>query len=225
MRCKLIALSISVLAGSACNKSTMFPPGLDPLDEVNKAPLPMGTADNPYPEVLSMVSGHSNGYDWVHARAYVDAAPAVTYLGIHTAKVSADPTIDGPSFTYDVEPLYEYSYKIHYEPSPGVEFEVTWRHGVVDGTDDAPDLTASRFQKTWGTTYINLLQGSVLSHPVADAHDMPVADANGNPLPVTEIEIIEHLDATAADTGTLETYFRNFFKDLLTFVHSQPSAS
>ena len=211
LRTSILVFTFAIGA-AACNKTTPFPPGLDPLDSENRASLPRAEGNDPYPEKLSITSGHEHGYDWVHARGYVHAAPAQTWEAIHTPQVSADPKLDGPHFTLDVEKMYEYSYRIHYEPSPGIEFEVTWRHGLADGTDDAPVVTASRFQKTWGTTYINLLQGSVVTRDVLDSSTMlPVQG-------VTEVEFIEHLDATASGTDTLEEYFHNLFKNVLKHV-------
>jgi hypothetical protein len=62
-----------------------------------------------------------------------------------------------------------------------VEFDVTWRMGAVKGSEDRPEEVVARFDKTAGTAFIDVLQGSV--DLVADGDE-------------TRIELEQELDAT-----------------------------
>jgi hypothetical protein len=206
---------MAAFAATGCqdNVATAFPPGLDPLEMVDKAAPPAPENGDPYPEKLSMVSGHTDPYDWVHARAYVHASPAMTWSAIHNVNVSIDPKISKATYDLGIEPQYEFSYVIHYEEDDvlTVHFDVTWRHGMAQGTDEAPMLTASRFQKTWGSTFINLLEGSVVVKRVDDN--------------TAELQFIEHLDATAAGADTIEEWYRNYYANILMFLGRIPPRS
>jgi hypothetical protein len=202
----LLLGSLVLGAGCAGDETTVFPDGLDPLESVNKAQAPAPAAGDPYPQKINMVSGSNDQYDWVHARAYVHAPLAKTWAAVHDAMVTTDFTLSKHSYDFNVEPQYPISYVIHYEVDDlvTVNFDVTWRHGVATGTADAPQVTAGRWQKTWGTTYIRLLQGSVVGRKVDDN--------------TTLIELIQHLDATDAGTDTITKWFNNYFNQILASV-------
>lgn len=197
---------VALLAGGCfSDQKTKFPPGLEPLEE-DLAEPPV-SQDEPYPEQLSLRRG-SDDWDWVHARAYVHAPLARTWEALRDPLVDVDDgRVDDWSITYDVEDGYDYSYRIHNvsEDIITVEFDITWRHGAVEGTVDAPELVAIRYQKTNGTEFIDMLRGSIVLRPVDDE--------------VTELEMVEHLQAAAGGTPEIEAYFNDVFSDTLAFVH------
>jgi hypothetical protein len=192
-----------VLCAAGCfgESATPFPPGLAPL-EANRAPAPAADPGNPFPEKLVMIHG-SGAYDWVHARAYVDAPLRLTWAALSDPNVTADPKIKKMRLEVLNEPAYACSYVLHYTVDDfiTVHFDVTWRHGLVSGTKEMPTMIAARFQKTNGTDFIDLLEGSVVAYPVSDQ--------------ATEIELIEHLDATATGPDEIERYFRAYYANVL----------
>jgi hypothetical protein len=90
---------------------------------------------------------------------------------------------------YSVEEIpssdYDYVYVVSnmVEDIVDVEFDVEWRHGLVDGDLQSPTLIGVRWQKISGTEFIESLEGSVLILSVK------------NESQVTEVQIIEHLSA------------------------------
>lgn len=203
-RLLLVALA-AASGGCSCEEKTEFPPGLEPLEE-NRADPPV-SQDEPFPEILSMTRG-SDSYDWVHARAYVHAPIARTWEALRDYQVDVDDgRVDDWSVTVDVEEGYDYSYRIHNVANDiiTVEFDITWRHGAVEGTVEEPELVAIRYQKTNGTDFIDVLEGSIVLTPIEDD--------------VTELDMVEHLEAAAGGTAEIEAYFADVFEDTLAFVH------
>lgn len=199
----LLGLALS-LAGCFGEEKTEFPPGLEPLEE-NTAEAPTSN-DEPYPEVLSMRRGRDD-YDWVHARAYVHAPISRTWEALRDIDVCVDDgRVDDWSVTWDVEEGYDYSYRIHNvaEDIVTVEFDITWRHGAAEGTRDDPEVVGIRYQKTDGTEFIEILRGSIVLTSVEDD--------------VTELDMVEHLQAAAGGTPEIEAYFQDVFDDTLAFV-------
>ncbi len=194
-----------MLASCNSNTDTEFPPGLEPL-ETDTAPPPVGTADDPLPETLSMVSGRTSHFYWTHARGYVHAPLVDLWRAFHDPNVGRDPTIDDYSTEEDVEPDVPVSYVIHYTVHDflTIEFEVTWRFGI-NGEDKSPTMVAARFQKTWGTTFIQTMEGSIVATAVDDE--------------TSEVELIEHLDAVRSDSGDCESFLTDVFDQLLHGVH------
>jgi len=204
---RVVGWALTLLcAGCFGNETTSFPPGLEPLEECIADP-PV-SQDEPFPEDISFARG-TNPDDWVHARAFVHAPLARTWEALRDIDVCVDDgRVDRWSVTYDVEEGYDYSYRIHNEADDiiTVDFDITWRHGVVEGTLDAPELVAIRYQKTAGTEFIDLLSGSIVMYEAAGG--------------ITELEMVEHLDAAAAGTPEIEAYFNNLFGDTVAFVHT-----
>lgn len=200
----LASLALSTVACFGDEK-TEFPAGLEPLEE-NRAEPP-ASQDEPYPEILSVARGNGD-FDWVHARAFVHAPLASTWEALRDIEVCVDDgRVDDWSVTWDVEEGYDYSYRIHNvaEDIITVEFDITWRHGAVEGSVDDPELVAIRYQKTNGTEFIDILRGSIVLRPVEDE--------------VTELDMVEHLDGAAAGTPEIEAYFADLLADTLAFVH------
>lgn len=199
-----LLLASFVLSSCFDTVTTEFPEGLEPFEELNEASPPEATADDPYPEAITFLRKRWRGGASVHARAYVHADVETTFAAVRHPLAGADRR---PSVTYtweeDVDPAYEYSHRSHLivPDIVTVEFELTWRSGVVDVEEGAPTVTATRWQKTWGTTAISLLEGSIVCRRVSDD--------------VTELEIQYHLDALAQGHETIEDYLTRYFESIL----------
>lgn len=190
---------------------TPFPPGLEPLETENLSPGPAARDGEPYPEELVMVRSFAPDIvrtHAIHARGYLHAPLSVVWEALRNPDVGADRrTFASWSTTYDVEPAYDYSYVIHsvIVNVITVEYDVTWRHGVVEGTLEAPTLAAARFQKTAGSTAISDLRGSFVLTEVAPG--------------VTEIQIIEYLRAVSSSHENIESFLSDVFAELLVLSH------
>ncbi|MCZ7685696.1 MAG: hypothetical protein M5U28_45715 [Sandaracinaceae bacterium] len=196
------------LGGCFDNVTTDFPEGLEPWEMPNEAPPPEGTAEDPYPEEITFVRKRWMGALSVHSRAYVHADVATTFAAVRHPLAGADrrPAVTF-EWEYDVEPEYEHSHRSHLviPDIVTVEFWLTWRSGVVEGTSEAPTVTATRWQKTDGTSAISLLEGSIVCRRVTDD--------------VTELEIQYHLNAFGAGFETIENYLRGYFDSVLLLAH------
>jgi hypothetical protein len=198
------------VSGCAGDTTTTFPDGLKPLGE-NKAAYPPPKDGDPFPESIQFQIGSTEEFDWAHARAFVHASLADTWKALRDPDVSTDRThITSLTVERDVEPEYAFSYRIHnvVEDVVTVEFENTWRHDAAEGTVEAPEVVIGAYQKTWGSTYIDLMRGSVVARPVSSE--------------VTELDLQEEISAdfqgpqTAVDTISL------YYWSVLAFVAGKP---
>lgn len=187
---------------------------LGPLEDVNLAPEVPAQDGDPFPEMLSMVSGEDEENDryYAHARAWVKADSAKVWEALRDADVTADRrAVDA----WDVVeanalPEFDFSYVVHNEVNDviSVQYDLTWVHELQDGTLDAPQTVAIQWSKTDGTGFINLLSGSVVIERVDSG--------------LCEIQLIEHLRAAARDESTLEAYLEDLYADILAFVNDEP---
>ena len=193
-------------------EATPFPPGLEPVGE-NTAPLPRGTASDPYPEAIEVVHGEVDGVMFVHARAYVHAPPSKVWAALMEPDVFADRrNVDSYTATFGVEPEYDVSIEMSYvvERLVTVEWDEIWRFGVIEGTADRLEHGAIRFQKTFGTTFIALLEGSygVLA---VDGEDQ-----------ITEYGFVEHLDTIMTESDVPAQYAVDVHENIKAFVNNLP---
>jgi hypothetical protein len=199
------------LIGVACQKSveTPFPAGLEPLED-NTAPLPQPVDGDDYPEVLEVVTGDDE-YAWIHARGYVKASVDDTWAAFQEPEVLVDRRgIDEWSFDPVADPEFDYEVLLHYVINDivTVEFDIEWRQGVAATEDDRVTSVAMRYQKVEGSSFIEMMQGSVLLLEAADG--------------VTEVQLIEHLDAVQTGVEDVESYQRDLFASVVSFVHGEP---
>jgi hypothetical protein len=185
MKSPLVAAALTVaLTGCFDDIATEFPDGLEPL-EPNEAP------ESSVPEQsLAIVEGDSDEYLWVHGRGYVFASPGKTWAAAKDSAVMVHVcATDEQQVETGVED-YEYSFKVHYvvEALVTVEWDEVWRFGAVDGPPTDPQLAMVRYQKTYGSDAISLLEGSVQF----------LATANPD---VTEVQFVEHVESFG---GTLD---------------------
>jgi len=205
----LLALLLTACFG---DERTKFPEGLEPLEE-STAPAPDPTDSEEFPETLVLVDGHRDGFAFVHGHAFVHASLADTWSAMRTPQACVDArAVDRWSIIeVPLEEPYDFTYKVHNEVDDviTVEFDITWRHGAVEGTVDAPELVVANYQKTWGTTFIDILRGSVVATAVDDQ--------------TTEITFVEHLKGSA-DAGTMEirSYLRDYYANILALSHGDP---
>lgn len=224
MRSCLLAAVLGLLALPGCftnvttpfeapDSGTLFPPGLEPLEpDTATPPAPVG--GDMYPEQLSMLDGYAPGSmghtPSVQAIGYVHAPVAAVWAAVRNPDVGADRrSFTSYSWRTGTE-MYDYSLIEHaiIVNVVTVEYEVTWRHGVVVGTLEAPTEVAITYQKTWGSTAIADLRGSFVLTEVAPG--------------ITEMRVIEYLRASGAGHANIHSFFSDMFAEVLALAHGLP---
>jgi len=194
-------------------------PGVTPL--VNVAPLPEATADDPCPETLEMVRGtyrvpeDGRGVREIHAAACIHAPLDAVFRAARDPQTGRDPTaaMGFAVNAWETEPDYDCSYETHVIANEVLsmthEMDLRWRHDVVEGSAEQPLLTASRWQKTFGSSAITLLEGSLVLQPL-----------EGHP-EITEVRYQYHLDAVSQGHETIEAYLAVIFERLRQRSHGE----
>lgn len=220
----LSLLAPVLAAGCYGNDSSSFPPGLEPWEQ-NTAPMPMATADDPCPEVLSFGDDftfngtHPDGRTYranaVHAVGCIHQPMEVVWEAIQDPQVGKDHTtvntfmVIDPPMAEECDGLYQS--QINAGPSPfTVDFRLCWRMDVAEGTDDAPTLTATRWQKVWGSSALSVMEGSLVAHPL---------DADPS---ITVVEYQYHLNAVSASHETIRNYLSVIYGRLTDRAHDRP---
>ena len=189
-----------------------FPPYLEPWEDPNEAVPPAATPTEMYPEEITFLQRRwTGGAASVHARAYVRADVSTTFDAVRTPLAGADRR-ESVDFTWedDVDMRVPFSHRSHLiiPDVVTVEFELTWLSDVIEGSVEAPTMTATRWQKTWGTSAISLLEGSIVCVPVNDS--------------VTELLIQYHLDSIGGGHETIENYLNGYYVSILALVRGEP---
>ena len=207
----------TAIASCAGNRVDSFPPGVEPW-ETNLAALPAATAASPCPETITFVRTHYTGgggrVDSVHARACIHAPIAEVWAAVQDPEVARDHTSVNSYAVID-PPMPEEcdgAYQTQLNVGPGAfafDFRLCWRHSVAEGLEDAPTLTATRWQKVWGSSNITLMEGSLVTRPL-----------DGHP-EITVVEYQYHLDALAANHGTVQSYLDVIYHRLSDRVHGR----
>jgi len=89
-----------------------------------------------------------------------------------------------------------------------VEFDVTWKHALAKGSNDSPEIIASRFAKTNGSSVIHILECSIIVTRLADDS--------------AQIELEEHVNAFASGSDKVVQYLKDFHANIVAYVHNQP---
>jgi len=181
---RLAATSLIVLAACQDNVATPFPPGLEPLDD-NRVPDASEVT-----EVLRHKTVSSDPIN-VHGRGYVFASPATLWaLTKQPEAMIARCSTTEQTVTIDTDGAYELSFLVHYivRDILTVEWDDQWRYGVVEGTIDDPVLGMIRHQKTQGSDFIDVSEGTIQ----VLATDDPA---------VSELAFVEHLEAVSGGAG------------------------
>ncbi len=198
-------LCIGLTVGCYGNETTVFPEGLDPLED-NTAEAPsLGS------ETISIVSGRNRDFFWVHGVGYVGQDASTVWQAMTTPEVVASRRTD-PNFDIlpEVEPQYEVSFGLVYTVKNiiTVKWQENWRFGVLEAEEEKPVFATGRYQKVWGTEAISLLEGSLLVTQIEPG--------------ITEIQLIEHLNAIQAGTGDLEQGMQDRFDSILAHSYGDP---
>lgn len=211
----------ALIAGAAVSGcfdtvATPFPPGLEPFESVNGASLPAPIDGDACPETITLARvAPFDGATNVHARACIHAPLTDVFRAIQNPQTTRDPSSSHPPFLV-VEPAIAdecdgpYQTQVHVDDIVDVDFRICWRHAVIEGTDDAPLVTATRWQKVWGTTIITTLEGSIVARPHPEDPS------------ITVLEIQYHLEALIDDAERLESYLNAIYARLRDDAHGVP---
>jgi hypothetical protein len=201
---------LGLVAGCGGDEATVFPPGLQPLEAVT-IPLPAATAADAHPEVLVTRFGENADYEWAQGRGYVHAPLARVYEALRDPEVTTDRRRASEfSSTPNTEPEYPFSYRVHYivRDLVTIEFDMSWRLGPIEGSEAAPTAVSGVYQKTYGSSFIDILRGDVVARAV---------DAN-----TTDIELLRHIRSSGAGGPEAEVYLRDMYNSILARVRGQP---
>jgi hypothetical protein len=113
--------------------------------------------------------------------------------------------------TPNVEAGYDVSFLTSYSIVSGpvtVDFSITWREGVVSGTEAAPTQVSVVYEKTDGSSYVTLLEGSIELVSVTPT--------------VTELQFAQRLNATQSGSDTIASWTNELFNSIVATVHGQP---
>ncbi len=203
------ALSLG-LGACGGDEVTAFVAGVEPLEPVTATP-PAPRGDDRYPELLNATSGVLQSHEWVHAYAYVHAPLGPVYEALRDPDVTTDRRrVTEYSVTRDSEPEYPYSYRVRnvVRDIVTLQFDMDWRLGPLEGTPESPTAVVGAYQKTWGSSFLSILRGSVVARAVTPE--------------VTSLEMVRHIRATAAGRNDAEEYLEDFFASVLARVHGRP---
>ena len=208
--CASLAVALTLILTSCGDAPSQFPPGLAPLAP-DTAPEPTPVAGDKTPERLSTVSDSGGDYDEAFARGYIHAPIATVFAALQEPPTVIDRrNVDAFTITKNVEPGYEVSFRVHnvVHDIVTVTFDITWREGVVAGSKSAPQVVAARAAKTAGTSYISLLEVSVVLTAVSDS--------------VTRVELVEQIQSATDSADTIEQYLKDLYASLLAKSHGHP---
>ena len=192
------------LAAAACNKTTEYPPGLEPLED-NTAGEPAAV------DQLVTVPGMTEDFAFVHGRGWVAAPPGAVWAALHDPEVIVSwRQTDSHTVTPIADTAYELQFTLHYDVDAviTVSGDEDWRYGTILGSPDAPELALVRYQKVFGTVYIDVIEGEIEVTPIDEA--------------TTEIALVEHVKAAQGGTAEITTTMQDRFASVLARVRGQP---
>jgi hypothetical protein len=219
-----LILAAGLLAGCGKNVKDEFPlsAGFQPLEAVGPTVVWLAaTATDPHPPGLGpVVAGPNNGHYTSYARGYLHAPLAKVYQALHDPAASlihnqdGTPQLDGslvPNPALGEEP-FPVSFRVRYftRATINTKFDVTYRAGPLEGTDAAPIVIGERYQKTWGTSYIRVMSGSLVATAVDGAPD------------VTSVEMVAWLNAETQGQVDCDGTLQDLFGDLEATLASMP---
>jgi hypothetical protein len=194
------------VAGCFGNSTTEFPPGLEPLED--------STAPHASGEVLEQVDGRSadDEHWFVHGRGTVLAPTGAVWQVLKDpGRMSAACAVDGVSWTFGLEPQYEYGFQLEYfkDEVIDVRWNEWWRYGTIRGEPAAPEYAIVRYQKVYGSDFIELIEGSIVVVPGADPD-------------TTELQFVEHLDAIAGGVADMRASMLRRYTVVVAAAHGMP---
>ena len=192
------SLALLLLAGCQDNITTPFPPGLEPIED---DPVPVQQGGARTETLVTQAMDDNSGVRHIYGRGYVLASPAAVWLAAKTPQVMiAVCSTDSQTITPNDEPDYEFSFLVHYivHNVLTIEWNDQWRYGTVEGTPEAPTIAMMRHQKTDGSDFIALSEGTVQVSATDDPN-------------VTELAFVERLDASGGgDSDVIKGVQNNY---------------
>lgn len=197
---RLLPLTL-VLAVAGCNFGgpPPLPADLVPLDEVNEAPLPEPAGGSRHPEAFNTVGDRTIDFDQAHGRGYIHQPLRRVWTAVQDPDVFVDRRRVSEwrvQVNEDSAWAANWRTKVIVRDIMTVEFETEWRLDTSGGTPADPGAVAGRGAKVAGTSFISLLEDSIVLLPVDDD--------------VTQIELIRH--SKTFNTGPEEN--EQFIQDL-----------
>jgi len=192
----------------ACQENvvTEFPDGFEPWEE-HAAPLPDAVGADACPETLVFVRNPRYEGAWnVHGTACIHQPIATVFASVQEATTSRDPTT---TTTFEALPVMpeecdgDYQTSVHVDDIVDVDFRTCWRHAVV--TEDelgGLSVTATRWQKVWGSSFISVMEGSIVLTPLE-------SDPN-----ITVVRYQYHLEALSSSNATVESFLTVIYERL-----------
>lgn len=206
MRALLALVPPLFLAACFGNETTDFPPGFEPLEEINRAALPAAEGEETFPQRLEVASGNRDSYDWAHARGYVHAPLSRVYEALRVDGVVADRrNVAEYSSEATTSEGADSAMIIHntVEDVLTVRFDITYRYKQI-----AEDTVAVRFQKTYGTELIGLIEGSIILTEVDDDR--------------TQVDFIEHIRAALSGEERIRQSLLDVHESAIAWLAGQP---
>jgi hypothetical protein len=209
----VVCCGLVVFAAGGCDKNISTPfsdAGAAPIATMNVAEWPTVTPGAPPPETINVVTGTTGDISYAQGRGFVDATLLDTWAAMRVPDVCVDRRkVSSWTVTNDVDPTVAFSYAIHnvVNSTITVNFDNTWLHEATVGSQEAPQQVTARYQKTSGTSFIDLLEGSMVASPSAESPD------------ATQIEIVQRIRATGQDAGTAAQMLRDYFASVVAQAH------
>lgn len=207
LRCAPVLL-LPTLIGCQKSVSTPFPAGLEPLEDCS-AGLPAAGASGDLPEDAQVAAGDDDDWMYVHLCGYVLTDADAVWDALQDADVITDRRriSDYQVTAQDIEPDYDVSFRIHHvvEDLITVEYDIDWRQGVWQEEHDGVSSVAARFQKTEGSSFIELIEGSILVETVDQ-------DA-------VSLELVIHHQSLGYDLEDLQLRAMDFYGSLVAAAH------
>ena len=203
----LVVVTCGLSAGCFGDSATVFPAGLEPLEA---DPVPVQQGGTPT-ETLAFQSTEE-GYISLYGRGYVHATPATVWpLAKNPQNMIALCSTTTQTVTPNDEPSYEFSFQVAYtvDSTLTIDWQEDWRYGTITGTVADPTLAMIRYQKVYGSDFIDLIEGSVEVKSTDDPN-------------VTDVEFVEHLKALESGVADMMKSMQYRFDSLVAAAHSMP---
>jgi hypothetical protein len=198
---------LGLIAGCQHDISTPFPSGLTPIAN---NPVPQGRP--PYTETLTLETS-TTGDLKVYGRGYILAEPGTAWAMVKDPMAMvAVCTTTTQTITPNNEPQYEFSFLVDYvvDEILTVQWDDQWRYGTITGTEAEPTLAMMKHQKTDGSSFITLSEGTIELTPAVDDPS------------VTEVSMVEYLDSVGATIDDLTKGVTHTYESMVAVSHGNP---
>jgi hypothetical protein len=204
-----LLISLFLIAGCGWSEGPLMWPGLEPVEDVNRAELP-GTEDDPHPETIGVARGEEPDYEWVHARGWVRAPIEVVWAAIQDPEVLVDRRrVDEWWVEHDVDPDIPVSFLmtnvVHDVITLG--FDQLWRQAHVEGSRESPKSVWARSDLVSSNLLMTTLRTSIVLKSTSSQ--------------VTEVQLIRQIKVVAAGGDDAEQYLRDLYQSILARVRGR----